>query len=569
MPRICAKTVRLSCFLYICWDWCELPAKVVGTFRKKTCRYTTKWKETCIFANECYLLSMKHFFKQLILCVFALFPLAGNVIAGNGDERECPTWAKDLVIYEVAPKSFNSPEGPEQGTFRSVQEKLPYLKKLGINAIWLAGYTWSDPHHFYNIWTQYACVRQDSLDVSLGTRKDFQKLIRAAHKQGIRVFLDVITHGVMSDSPLIEEHPDWFKGGSWGMTDFDWDGGHKDLDDWWVKTFTDYVVKDGVDGFRLDVAIYRTDLWKRIQQNAREQGHAIVVIQENPFSYTDNVADLYQSCHHLIDIRHSRTQPVISDGDYVWNVGRYCSQGMVDEYNRWNQNRPEGMSEADFLLSFETSSHDNGWDTFPSGENPYLLRGRRSFMGYSALLAPTIPILMSGDEFNADYVPIPYLAGSLFGDKRPNEGYWCYGSWIQWNQLQDPDKASMWQDTKRLLDIRRRYAHLIHAWRISTPEGILELSNMNPSAEKLPVPYVLYDGKEALLVAANPTNQDVEIKVQVPYQKLGFAQAKEVKVKDLWSRKPIRTKLHDDGTFVFRVPKDQAPRGGLAVWLLY
>ncbi len=190
-------------------------------------------------------------------------------------------------------------------------------------------------------------------------------------------------------------------------------------------------------------------------------------------------------------------------------------------------------------------------------------------MGYCALLAPTIPIMMRGDEFNADYVPIPYLAGSLFGDKRHNDGYWCYGSWIQWDQLRDPGKASMWQDTKRLLDIRRRYAPLIHAYNMSTPEGILELPNMNLSTEKLPVPYVLYDGKEALLVAANPTSRDIEIKVQIPYQKIGFTKARDVKLKDLWSRNPVRTKLHDDGTIEFLVPKDQVPNGGLAVWLLY
>lgn len=44
------------------------------------------------------------------------------------------------------------------------------------------------------------------------------------------------------------------------MTDFDWQGGHADLDEWWVVTFTDYVVNDGVDGYRLDVDIYRPDL---------------------------------------------------------------------------------------------------------------------------------------------------------------------------------------------------------------------------------------------------------------------------------------------------------------------
>ena len=45
------------------------------------------------------------------------------------------------------------------------------------------------------------------------------------------------------------------------MVDYDWKGGHTDLDDWWVKTWTNYVTQYGVDGFRLDVDIYRPDLW--------------------------------------------------------------------------------------------------------------------------------------------------------------------------------------------------------------------------------------------------------------------------------------------------------------------
>src|SRR5690242_2345521 len=67
-----------------------------------------------------------------------------------------PEWTRDLVIYEIATKAFTSPNGPESGTFKSLQEKLPYLEKLGVTGIWLTGHSLSDPHHFFNIWTQYA-----------------------------------------------------------------------------------------------------------------------------------------------------------------------------------------------------------------------------------------------------------------------------------------------------------------------------------------------------------------------------------------------------------------------------
>ena len=64
-------------------------------------------------------------------------------------------------------------------------------------------------------------------------------------------------HGILSFSPLIKEHPHWFRGGIWHMTDYDWAGGHTDLDDWWVNVWTNYVTEFGVDGFRLDFRIIR------------------------------------------------------------------------------------------------------------------------------------------------------------------------------------------------------------------------------------------------------------------------------------------------------------------------
>lgn len=204
-----------------------------------------------------------------------------------------PDWTKDLILYEISAKNFTSPSGPGSGTFKSTIEKIPYLSDLGINAVWFSGHNWANEGHFYGIWTQYATIRPDSIDVSLGTREDLKSMTDAFHKKDIKVFLDIITHGVMSDSPLVKEHPEWFKGGSWGMTDYDWDGNHKDLDDWWVKTHVDYVLKQGIDGYRLDVDIYRPDLWKEIKKQCTDAGHPIVAILENRLDH-NNVCDFYQ-----------------------------------------------------------------------------------------------------------------------------------------------------------------------------------------------------------------------------------------------------------------------------------
>jgi hypothetical protein len=194
-----------------------------------------------------------------------------------------PDWTNDLIIYEVATKEYTSPYGPETGNFRSLKEKIPYMAELGITGVWLTGHSWSDPHHFFNIWTQYACIRPEVLDPSLGTEQDFKDLIDEAHKYDIRIFLDAITHGVMDNSSLVSDHPDWFYESSWRMTDYDWsnkNGDQKALEDWWVDTWTRYVTAYGVDGFRLDLGHSRHDLWARIRKNAQDAGHPILLISE-------------------------------------------------------------------------------------------------------------------------------------------------------------------------------------------------------------------------------------------------------------------------------------------------
>ena len=79
---------------------------------------------------------------------------------------------------------------------------------------------------------------------------------------------------------------------------------------------------------------------------------------------------------------------------------------------------------------------------------------------------------------------------------------------------------------------------------------------------------MLYEGKEALLVAGNPTNHDIEVKVEIPYKELGFSSVDEMKIKQLWNGSKAGSHLSDTGVFEFLVPKDRVSRGGLSVWLL-
>lgn len=521
----------------------------------------------------------------------------------NNEIIDAPKELENSIIYEIATKNFTSPEGAETGTFSSLEEKIPYIAELGINVIWLTGHQLCRKNHFYNIWTEYACIRPDRLDPSLGTKEEFKHLVDSAHNYGIKVILDVITHGVMKDSPLVKVHPDWFKGESWGMKDYDWYGGHKDLDQWWIDTWLWYIREFGIDGYRLDVAHYRSDLWALIRKEADRAGKRIMIIAESGPAIK-GVTDILQ---HGEVISHNyglnRSSRILYDAaGYIkdrqerigerYDVKIYYEDGTVQDSGQqtwyqelkvpeviwesdvtkviecgasgvsykqqtgilrieniyvekeirniqlrdrqgqiWNSKREDAL-EVDYtvdykkkqngiviefplriqdgqFLSIQLSCHDNGWDGFPLEENPYGAKGSRYIAGYAALLAPGVPVFMSGEEFDADFRPLPGLSPKLFGGELFGKGRWLYGSWIDWEQLKNPTKADMLEDVKKIIRIRNTNSRLIHAFKMGEKRdnfGTVEYE----SDEKLPIPYFYREEGRVIVICANMyTHKDV------------------------------------------------------------
>ena len=108
-------------------------------------------------------------------------------------------WWKEAVVYQIYVRSFLDTDQDGIGDLKGIIQKIPYLKQLGIDAIYLNpinkspnddfGYDISD---FYDIMTEF------------GTLADFDELVRTLHDNGLRFIMDlVINHSS-------DEHP-WFK----------------------------------------------------------------------------------------------------------------------------------------------------------------------------------------------------------------------------------------------------------------------------------------------------------------------------------------------------------------------
>lgn len=442
------------------------------------------------------------------------------VILSEAERRRratAPAWAKDLVIYELNPRTFTSPDGvgdgSGSGTFASTAERLPYLADLGVNGIWMAGHHVATKH-FYGVWSVYAALDPARIDPVLGTDEDLRGLVRAAHALGIRVFLDVIAHGVLHESPLVAQHPDWFDHSSWGMADFNYD--NAEFRRWWRDLWVGYVERFDVDGFRIDVNMGDPELWDEIVDAVRARGKEIVVfpeIERYHFSQQDNFGtprDLYRDIH-IADLA----------------------------------GRPRGLATA------ELSCHDYGWEGLPG--NHLFLKGSRAKAAYGAMLGPRIPLLFAGDEFDADPVPIPDLTQGLYGEGGP--GAWLYGTRIDWGQLHEPRRAAMLADVTSFLRLRARLPHLLNG-----DTSLVDLAGVPHDGILSLAPYVLFSGgRDALLVVADVGEEDKHVRLRLPWDKV-FGSDALVRLNDALSGDEVRAQGQD---LDLVVPGDGRPGGGV------
>jgi len=98
-------------------------------------------------------------------------------------------WYKDMVFYQIWPRSFKDGNGDGMGDLLGVYEKLDYIKSLGCDGIWFSplypspgidcGYDISD---YYNIAEEY------------GGMEAFKKVLDGAHERGMKVIMDLVVN---------------------------------------------------------------------------------------------------------------------------------------------------------------------------------------------------------------------------------------------------------------------------------------------------------------------------------------------------------------------------------------
>lgn len=216
----------------------------------------------------------------------------------NEEERKLPEWAEGALFYQVFVDRFarskNHPNnlisgrnyrhwGDEVnwrvnsegkftnndffgGDLKGIIEKIPYLKLLGVDVLYLSPINFSTFRY-----DRYAATNHLMIDPDAGTFEDLENLHKKANANGIHVILDIAFNHCSIDNGFYvdainnpnSEYKDWFKRDNDGNISF-WYG-FKDMPEFnqYSKGYQEYVYGDNgviakytrlVDGFRLDLA---------------------------------------------------------------------------------------------------------------------------------------------------------------------------------------------------------------------------------------------------------------------------------------------------------------------------
>ena len=286
----------------------------------------------------------KLFFAAAVLSVLAACTEKSNTIH--------PEWTYDSVVYEVNIRQF-SPEG----TFKGVEDQLPRLKDLGVDVLWLMPmYEIGTEGRKGSLGSYYAISDYKKVNPEFGTMKDFEHLLKAAHKMGFKVILDWVANQTAPDHVWMTSKPaNFYERDAQGnaIWEYDWTDtrslNYENQEVWWAQDDAmRFWLKKGVDGFRCDAAgEVPAEFWYGILPKMNKDYPNIYLLAE---AERDNLADATQTF----------------DANYAWELhhllnslaqGHKTVQDLKDYIARDAARFPK---EA-FRLTFTSNHDENSW----------------------------------------------------------------------------------------------------------------------------------------------------------------------------------------------------------------
>ena len=147
-----------------------------------------------------------------LLTIFITLTALALPVATRAQQTSDPWW-KHALFYEVYPRSYQDSNGDGVGDLKGITQRLPYLQKLGVDAVWIAPMYPSPQIDF-----GYDISDYEAVDPQYGTLADMDRLIAEGKRRNVRVILDMVLNHTSdkhkwfldSASSRTNPHADWY-----------------------------------------------------------------------------------------------------------------------------------------------------------------------------------------------------------------------------------------------------------------------------------------------------------------------------------------------------------------------
>ena len=294
------------------------------------------------------------------------------------------------VLYEMNVRQL-TPEG----TLRAATSKLPFLKDLGVDAVWLMPvYPIGEAGRKGSLGSYYSIRDYCAVNPELGTMADFDAFVAEAHRLGMRVLLDWVANHTARDARWVTERPaDWYERDAAGepVVPNGWDDtaklnyANRAVWQGQIDAMRFWLAEHGVDGFRCDMAmLVPTAFWQEAAAQLREVKHNLFMLAEA--EQADLFDRAFDACyawefHHIVnDIAQGRRR--------VWDLRNYLYADR-DRYPR-----------SAMRLMFTSNHDENSWN----GSEFRRLGDAAGIMAALTFVLPqSMPLVYTGQEFGYDH----------------------------------------------------------------------------------------------------------------------------------------------------------------------
>ncbi|MFZ5788726.1 MAG: alpha-amylase family glycosyl hydrolase [Acidobacteriota bacterium] len=330
---------------------------------------------------------------------------SGGTVTGQELDDQDRFWKEEAVIYMVFVREFYDSNGDGQGDFQGLIQKLPYLKDLGVNVLWIMPITPGPTSH------GYAATALFDVHRDFGTLADWDAFVQAAHKQGFKVMLDMVANHTSDRHPVFQaalQNPssalrDWFvfnPGNTQRPFEYAFDFStlpslnynsplvrRMELD--WVE----FWMERGVDALRCDIATFvPPSFWRSVRRSVigRQPGGAMLAeIIPPSVGFFDEQFDLAYDSHLYWNFKDifAKTGGLDSFNGALTAAEKFVTGGYVKHVR-------EKVDPANVLRMRYLDTQDEDRFLLQAGRNKDVLKA-----GSGALLTlPGTPMIYYGDE---------------------------------------------------------------------------------------------------------------------------------------------------------------------------